>query len=223
LKSDKAVNQSPAMFSKTLRPLICVVLLGCATQTIGADQTSPSGSERTGKEVVDSVCASCHAGGTQNAPRIGDKKAWEKLSARGLTSLTDSALKGIRQMPPHGGSSSLSDAEIKRAIVFMVSQSGGHWVEPVSRTTPAERAGTDIVQTYCAKCHQKGDGGAPKIGDMEAWRPRLKYGVDALVRSAINGHGSMAPRGGVANLTDSELRSAITFMFSPNYTPAKGR
>jgi hypothetical protein len=43
-----------------------------------------------------------------------------------------------------------------------------------------------------------------------------------LVRSAINGHGPMPPRGGMADLTDSEIRGAIVYMFNPGGAPAKG-
>jgi hypothetical protein len=42
-----------------------------------------------------------------------------------------------------------------------------------------------------------------------------------LIRSAINGHGGMPPRGGVANLTDSEIRAAITYMLNPVTAVAK--
>jgi cytochrome c5 len=52
------------------------------------------------------------------------------------------------------------------------------------------------------------------IGDRAAWLPRMRQGVDSLVRSAINGHGGMPPRGGKADLTDAELRSAIVYMFN---------
>jgi cytochrome c5 len=41
----------------------------------------------------------------------------------------------------------------------------------------------------------------------------MKEGFEPVVRSAINGHGAMPPRGGMANLTDKEIRSAITYMF----------
>ena len=175
--------------------------------------------ERTGKEVVDSVCIACHGTGVNGAPKIGDKKAWSKLASRGLTGLTDSALKGIRNMPPHGGNMALTDTEIERAITYMVNQSGGHWTEPVSRgAPPVERAGEQVVRAQCSKCHQTGVGGAPKIGDRAAWVPRLKQGIDPLVRSAINGHGGMPPRGGLASLTDSEIRSAIVYMFNPKLT-----
>jgi hypothetical protein len=43
----------------------------------------------------------------------------------------------------------------------------------------------------------------------------MKLGVDNLVRSATRGHGGMPARGGQANLTDSELRNAILYMFNP--------
>ena len=46
-----------------------------------------------------------------------------------------------------------------------------------------------------------------------------RQGLDTLVRSAINGHGGMPARGGLANLTDSELRSAIVYMFNPVTAP----
>jgi cytochrome c5 len=125
-------------------------------------------------------------------------------------------------MPPHGGNMNLSDLEIERAITYMVNQSGGNWVEPISRTAPpVERTGEQIVKAQCFKCHETGKGGAPKIGDRDAWIPRLKEGLDNLVRSAIKGHGGMPARGGTANLTDSELRSAITYLFSQGQVPQK--
>ena len=188
-----------------------------ASELIGAQSK-----ERSGKEVVDALCIACHGSGANGAPKIGDKKAWAKRASQGLTSLTRSALDGIRQMPPHGGNPNLTDAEIERAITYMVNQSGGHWIEPIGRTSPpADRTGQQIVQERCAKCHQTGEGGAPKIGDRSAWVPRVKQGLDIVVRSAIKGHGGMPARGGQADLTDAELRSAIVYMMNPVTMPAK--
>jgi len=174
------------------------------------------GGDRSGKQVFDEVCAACHGTGAKGAPRVGNQDAWAPLAARGLTSLTESALNGIRNMPPHGGSPGLSDLEIERAITYMVNRSGGHWVEPVGGVTPAlERKGKQVVEAQCSKCHETGVFGAPKIGDRQAWVLRLRKGLDYLVRSAINGHGPMPPRGGMADLTDLELRAAILYMFNP--------
>jgi cytochrome c5 len=96
----------------------------------------------------------------------------------------------------------------------MVNQSGGKWTEPVDKKAlPTPRTGEQIVKAQCIKCHQAGKGGAPKIGDRDAWIPRLKDGLDNTVRSAINGHGGMPARGGLANLTDAEMRSAVIYLF----------
>jgi len=167
------------------------------------------------------VCAVCHRTGVNGAPTIGDRKAWAKLASQGLTSLTGVALKGVRKMPPHGGNPDLTDTEIERAISYMVNQSGGDWIEPVSKLAPdVQRGGGAVVQAYCARCHQTGADGAPRIGDRAAWIPRLKQGFEVLVRSAIKGHGPMPSRGDVANLTDTEIRAAIAYMINGGSTTA---
>ena len=84
---------------------------------------------------------------------------------------------------------------------------------------PGDRTGEEIVKAQCATCHAKGLNGAPRIDDREAWIPRLKNGLDATVRSAIRGHGGMPARGGLADLTDSELRSAVLYLFNPAGPP----
>jgi len=189
-----------------------------ATSIVALVSMAPVGAqtpERTGKQVVDSLCISCHGSGASGAPKIGDKKAWADRAAKGLSGLSKNALAGIRQMPAHGGNMKLTDIEVERAITYMVNQSGGHWTEPVSRTVAtAPRSGKEIVETQCVKCHGKGVGGAPKIGDRAEWIPRLKQGLDTVVASAIHGHGAMPPRGGMADLTDVEIRSAIVYMFN---------
>jgi cytochrome c5 len=200
-------------------PLLAAVLVSAfllATPFAQAQST-----ERSGKEVVEQVCGSCHVKGVKGAPKIGDKKAWGKRAEQGLSSLTEHALKGIREMPAHGGSPNLTDLEIGRAVAYMVNQSGGKWVEPASaKDMAAERTGEQVVKGQCAQCHQAGKGGAPKIGDRKAWQPRVSKGVDALVASAIRGHGGMPPRGDKADLTDAEIRNAILYMYNPT-APAK--
>lgn len=213
--------------------LVCLSLVKLRTLLFGAvalflaasipvQTASAQSRERSGKDVVDAVCAACHQTGAKGAPKIGDEKAWSKLASRSLSDLTEKALNGIRNMPAHGGNMALTDIEIERAITTMVNRSGGKWTEPVSGLTPAiERRGEQIVQAQCAKCHQSGANGAPRIGDRDAWLPRLKRGLDLLVRSAINGHGPMPPRGGMVDLTDSEIRGAIVYMYNPAQVPAK--
>jgi cytochrome c5 len=191
-----------------------LALLAAAWTAVGAP-----GGERSGKAIVESLCISCHGTGVAGAPKIGDAAAWAEREKKGLSGLSRSAMAGIRQMPSHGGNIELTDTEIERAITYMVNQSGGHWTEPVSRVARApERTGRQIVESQCVKCHGTGVDGAPRVGDRAAWIPRVRQGLDVVVRSAIHGHGAMPPRGGMADLTDAEIRSAIIYMFNVGTT-----
>jgi cytochrome c5 len=209
------------LFVRLSRPLILLAALAVWAQFLPQPARAQSG-ERSGKDVVDAVCSGCHGTGANGAPKIGDKRAWSKLESRGLSSLTQSALKGVRKMPAHGGNAAVSDLEISRAITYMVNQSGGHWTEPISKKSPpADRSGGQIVRSQCVKCHQNGDGGAPKIGDRSAWIARASPGLDAVVRSAIKGHGGMPARGGMPDLTDAEMRKATIYMLNQGTGAAK--
>jgi cytochrome c5 len=82
---------------------------------------------------------------------------------------------------------------------------------------PPDRSGRQVVDSVCISCHGTSTSGAPRVGDTAAWIPRLKQGMDAAVRSAIKGHGGMPARGGRADLTDAEFRSAVVYMINPNF------
>jgi cytochrome c5 len=92
-------------------------------------------------------------------------------------------------------------------------------LQPVGRVevaapaaAPGARSGEEIVKAVCAACHQAGVAGAPKIGDKAAWAPRLKEGLNGLLANATKGKGAMPPKGGAADLTDTELTRAIVLM-----------
>ena len=73
-------------------------------------------------------------------------------------------------------------------------------------------AGKAIYEATCAGCHGLGILGAPKFGDAAQWAARGKP-IDALVKSAVAGTAKgMPPKGGRADLTDAQLRSAIEYM-----------
>ena len=75
-----------------------------------------------GKSVYNSVCTACHATGVLNSPKFGDKAAWAPRIKTGMGALLESVIKGKGQMAPRAGTS-LSDAELRAAVEFMVSQS----------------------------------------------------------------------------------------------------
>ncbi len=95
----------------------------------------------------------------------------------------------------------------------------------LSQQAPAQtsgRSGKDIVDAVCINCHGSSASGAPLIGDRAAWTPRFSRGLDAAVASAINGHGNMPARGGMASLTDPEIRAAIVYMFNAGGVATNG-
>lgn len=86
----------------------------------------PAGAEvkLSGQEVYNKVCAACHATGVMGAPKVGAKDQWEPRLAQGLNTLLNHSVNGLRSMPAKGGDSSLTEANLKDAIVYMLDQTG---------------------------------------------------------------------------------------------------
>lgn len=97
-------------------------------------------------------------------------------------------------------------------------ESAGPTVEAVAQPEPvaAVRSGPDVYNMACLACHSTGAGGAPKVGDVAAWAPRIAQGADVLNDHAINGFtgeaGVMLAKGGRADLTDQEVIDAVSYM-----------
>jgi len=89
----------------------------------GAPAANAAG--RSGKELYGAVCQACHATGLLESPKFGDKAAWEKrASVNGLDGLIATATNGKGSMPPKGGDPSITDDELKAAILYMTKESG---------------------------------------------------------------------------------------------------
>ena len=76
-----------------------------------------------GKAVYSAACALCHTTGAMAAPKTGDKAAWAIRLKKGMDTLYESSIKGRNAMPAKGGKSQFSDAEVKAAVDYMISQS----------------------------------------------------------------------------------------------------
>src|SRR5689334_9752787 len=85
-----------------------------ATQAASADGSAE------GKSVYDQTCHVCHATGLAGSPRFGDKAAWAPRIATGTPALYNAALHGLNAMPPKGGNTALTDAQVKAAVDYMV-------------------------------------------------------------------------------------------------------
>ena len=74
-----------------------------------------------GKAIYEKNCSACHMTGAANAPKAGDKVAWEPRLHEGKDPLYAHAIQGKGAMPPKGGNASLSDTEVKAAVDYLVS------------------------------------------------------------------------------------------------------
>jgi cytochrome c5 len=75
----------------------------------------------------------------------------------------------------------------------------------------AARIGRIYVQT-CMACHTSPGSGAPQAGDRAAWEPRLRQGMDALLRHTIDGYQGMPPLGSCMDCGEAEFEGLIRFM-----------
>jgi cytochrome c5 len=175
--------------------------------------TGAATGNRSGEELYKAVCGACHEAGVAGAPKTGDKAAWGPRIGVGLDILTKTALAGKNAMPPKGGSDATTE-ELTRAIVYMANKSGASFKEPAAGAKPAasERNAEEIARATCFKCHETGDQGAPKLSDKHAWTQRASKGLDAVTKTVIRGHGKMPARGGLADLTDNELKAVIAVL-----------
>jgi cytochrome c5 len=64
----------------------------------------------------------------------------------------------------------------------------------------------------CALCHVAGEGGAPVVGDVAAWAPRLANGKDVLLKNAIEGINNMPPLGYCMSCEREDFEIIISFM-----------
>lgn len=183
---------------------------------VGAAGTASKGGNRTGEQLFNAVCVACHGAtsAVPTSPKIGDKAAWAPRIGVGLDVLVKSATVGKNAMPPKGGSDA-TEEELTRAIVYMTNKSGANFKEPAAGAKPAanERNPEQVAQDVCFKCHETGKNGAPKLSDQAAWAQRASKGLDAVTKTVIRGHGNMPARGGLADLTDTELKGVIAQMF----------
>jgi cytochrome c5 len=189
-----------------------------------AAPSAPKGS-LGGEQVYAQVCKTCHEAGLAGAPKMGDKSAWSSRIAQGENTVFQHAIAGFQgkagAMPAKGGNADLTDDEIKRAVVYMVNRAGAGWQErpapaaaAPAAATAAERTGEQVVAATCSNCHQTGEHGAPKIGDRAEWIRRVKDGYPRVIQSALRGHAGMPARGGLADLSDAEVKSAVEYMMN---------
>jgi len=202
---------TPEAVSDRLRPV----------GTVALQQAGGARALQGGEAVYKAACAACHAAGAAGAPKAGDASAWSARLKQGFDTLVKHSVEGFKGMPAKGGNPDLDPIEVARAVAFMGNQSGGRFTEPaapaaakVASAGSAGLSGEQVVKQVCRGCHETGKGGAPRIGDRAAWAKRVANGINAVTDSAIHGHAGMPARGGMASITDPEMKAAVLYMFN---------
>ena len=67
-------------------------------------------------------------------------------------------------------------------------------------------------QRSCALCHVGGEGGAPRMGDPEAWQSRLDKGPGTLLKSTVEGLDRMPPLGYCMDCKIEDFAAMIRMM-----------
>lgn len=86
----------------------------------------------------------------------------------------------------------------------------------VATVEPVGDPGKAIYDQACFACHATPVLGAPVLGDVAAWEPRLEKGFDMLLSNVINGYtgenGVMPPKGGFMHLSDAQISEGLVYM-----------
>lgn len=115
--------------AKRLAPVgeLCLQGQDCGTSasSAGGGDTSAGngGGDIDGQAVYDAVCMACHDTGVANAPKKGDSEVWSQRLEKGTDTLYSHVINGFNAMPPKGGDPSLSDAEVKAAVDYLLEES----------------------------------------------------------------------------------------------------
>lgn len=147
----------------------------------------------------------------------------------GRTDLSDAAVKAaVRYMVSHSGgkaevSGSAAPAKSKDSSSSQGSGSSDSSKQSNASDTASVAApiadlskGKEIFSKVCTACHTPGAAGAPKIGDKQAWAPRIAKGIAMLDQHALHGFagnsGVMPPKGGMTSLSDQDVKDAVAYM-----------
>jgi cytochrome c5 len=64
----------------------------------------------------------------------------------------------------------------------------------------------------CALCHVRGEGGAPVLGDRQAWAERWAKGESVLLENTVEGLNNMPPLGYCMDCEEEDFLALIRFM-----------
>ena len=103
----------------------------------------------------------------------------------------------------------LKQTTVLLCVAFLVGGCG----EGGGSQTTAAHPGEQIYNRSCFSCHASGAAGAPRLGDVAAWEPRIAKGPVILLESTIKGiPPGMPAKGMCMQCSDEALAAAIDYM-----------
>jgi cytochrome c5 len=99
-------------------------------------------------------------------------------------------------------------ADLEQSVTLRIQKVGHIELRDANREM---KTGQQVFSVQCTACHTAGVVGAPKLGDVAAWAPRIKTGYESLLNSALKGKNAMGPQGG-GDFDDFEIARAVVYM-----------
>lgn len=178
-------------------------MAGIEMEEAAAEPATDTGSETT--------AADSDAAGTDASSSEGDASA-EADSEAGNATDSEASPSGeaSSDTDASGSTATASTAAAGATAAATVQNDGSAATIVAAELTDRIKSTSDGV---CAACHLSGVGGAPKIGDKDAWAARAEKGLGGMVAVVAAGKGAMPARGG-SDLNDQELAAAINYLMS---------
>jgi cytochrome c5 len=124
LTSDISESAPEAVLIENIKPVGQVYVAGESEpepEPAAVADAGAAAEPKSGEEIYNGTCVSCHGTGAAGAPKVGDAAAWAPRIAQG--NLLANATNGLNAMPPKGLCMACSEADLQAAIDYMVSQS----------------------------------------------------------------------------------------------------
>lgn len=118
--SSVAYSQSAAL-TEELKARIAPVGTVCKSgESCAAAPVAVSSGPKSGKDVYQTSCTTCHGIGVAGAPKTGNADDWAPRLAKGIETLYTHAIEGFNGMPAMGLCSTCTHDEIKAAVDYLI-------------------------------------------------------------------------------------------------------
>ena len=113
-------SEAKKAIEKRITPVgqVCVEGQECAEMSSVAESILIG--SRTGEEIYNSACHTCHGIGLAGAPKFGDKVSWGERANEDLENLVETVTNGLNGMPQMGLCMDCSQEELASSVQYML-------------------------------------------------------------------------------------------------------